>query len=63
MVINLYTDERMERKNLNECLVEEKEMSKHSTSLKLPSSMYFEEDELIEDPLGKTYSGAFSPVC
>ena len=55
-VINLYRNERMERQNLNECLVKEKEMSKYSKSLQLPSSMYMQEDE---DPLSKTYSGAF----
>ena len=53
----------MERKNLNECLVEEKGMSKYSKSRQLPSSRYLEEDELTETPLSKTYSGAFSPVC
>ena len=58
-VINLYRNERMERQNLTECLVKEKEMSKYSKSLQLPSSMYLEEDELIENPLSKTYSGAF----
>eukprot|EP00794_Sanderia_malayensis_P004334 gene4334-biopygen3518 len=57
--INLYRNERLEKEKLQKNLDRERELSKYSKSLQLPSSMFLKVEELLEVPSSKKYSGTF----